>query len=34
MSPSGVYGTSDEVAEIALIHRAIALGVDHFDSSV
>jgi aryl-alcohol dehydrogenase-like predicted oxidoreductase len=30
---SGVYGTSDEEAGIALIHRAIELGVDHFDSS-
>ena len=33
MSLSGVYGTSDEPAGIALIHRAIDLGVDHFDSS-
>ena len=33
MSLSGVYGTSDEEAGIALIHRAIDLGVDHFDSS-
>jgi aryl-alcohol dehydrogenase-like predicted oxidoreductase len=33
MSLSGVYGTSDEAAGIALIHRAIDLGVDHFDSS-
>ena len=33
MSLSGVYGTSDEQAGIALIHRAIDLGVDHFDSS-
>jgi aryl-alcohol dehydrogenase-like predicted oxidoreductase len=33
MSLSGVYGTSDEEAGIALIHRAIELGVDHFDSS-
>jgi aryl-alcohol dehydrogenase-like predicted oxidoreductase len=32
MSLSGVYGTSDE-AGIRLIHRAIELGVDHFDSS-
>jgi aryl-alcohol dehydrogenase-like predicted oxidoreductase len=30
---SGVYGTSDDEAGIALIHRAIDLGVDHFDSS-
>ena len=33
MSLSGVYGTSDDAAGIALIHRAIELGVDHFDSS-
>ena len=33
MSLSGVYGTSDEAAGIALIRRAIDLGVDHFDSS-
>ena len=33
MSLSGVYGTSDDQAGIALIHRAIDLGVDHFDSS-
>jgi aryl-alcohol dehydrogenase-like predicted oxidoreductase len=33
MSLSGVYGRSDETAGIALIHRAIDLGVDHFDSS-
>jgi aryl-alcohol dehydrogenase-like predicted oxidoreductase len=33
MSLSGVYGTSDEEAGIRLIHRAIELGVDHFDSS-
>jgi aryl-alcohol dehydrogenase-like predicted oxidoreductase len=33
MSLSGVYGTSDEEAGITLIHRAIDLGVDHFDSS-
>src|SRR5271169_6196286 len=33
MSLSGVYGTSDDAAGIALIHRAIDLGVDHFDSS-
>jgi len=33
MSLSGVYGTSDEQAGIALIQRAIDLGVDHFDSS-
>ena len=33
MSLSGVYGASDEAAGIALIHRAIDLGIDHFDSS-
>jgi aryl-alcohol dehydrogenase-like predicted oxidoreductase len=33
MSFSGVYGKSDDAAGIALIHRAIELGVDHFDSS-
>jgi aryl-alcohol dehydrogenase-like predicted oxidoreductase len=33
MSLSGVYGTSNDEAGIALIHRAIDLGVDHFDSS-
>jgi aryl-alcohol dehydrogenase-like predicted oxidoreductase len=33
MSLSGVYGKSDDAAGIALIHRAIELGVDHFDSS-
>ena len=33
MSLSGVYGTSDDAAGISLIHRAIDLGVDHFDSS-
>src|SRR5215831_2329671 len=33
MSLSGVYGTSDDGAGIRLIHRAIELGVDHFDSS-
>jgi aryl-alcohol dehydrogenase-like predicted oxidoreductase len=33
MSLSGVYGTSDDEAGIGLIHRAIDLGVDHFDSS-
>jgi aryl-alcohol dehydrogenase-like predicted oxidoreductase len=33
MSLSGVYGTSEDAAGIALIHRAIDLGVDHFDSS-
>jgi aryl-alcohol dehydrogenase-like predicted oxidoreductase len=33
MSLSGVYGTSDDAAGIRLIHRAIELGIDHFDSS-
>jgi aryl-alcohol dehydrogenase-like predicted oxidoreductase len=33
MSLSGVYGPSDDEAGIRLIHRAIELGVDHFDSS-
>src|SRR6266849_5933283 len=33
MSLSGVYGKSDDEAGIRLIHRAIELGVDHFDSS-
>ena len=33
MSLSGVYGTSDDAAGIALIRRAIDLGIDHFDSS-
>jgi aryl-alcohol dehydrogenase-like predicted oxidoreductase len=33
MSLSGVYGTSDDAAGAALIHRAIDLGIDHFDSS-
>ena len=33
MSLSSVYGTSDDEAGVRLIHRAIELGVDHFDSS-
>jgi aryl-alcohol dehydrogenase-like predicted oxidoreductase len=33
MSLSGVYGTSDDADGIRLIHRAIELGIDHFDSS-
>ncbi len=33
MSLSGVYGTSDDEAGVRLIHKAIELGVDHFDSS-
>src|ERR1700746_1418418 len=33
MSLSGVYGASDDEAGVRLIHRAIELGVDHFDSS-
>src|ERR1700757_2250223 len=33
MSLSGVYGTSDDEVGVRLIHRAVELGVDHFDSS-
>lgn len=33
MSLSGVYGPSDAAEGIALIHRALDLGVDHLDSS-
>ena len=33
MSLSGTYGTSDDSAAIGFLHRAIELGVDHFDSS-
>jgi aryl-alcohol dehydrogenase-like predicted oxidoreductase len=33
MSLSGTYGASDDNAAIQLIHRALDLGVDHFDSS-
>jgi aryl-alcohol dehydrogenase-like predicted oxidoreductase len=33
MSLSGVYGNCDDAAGIALVHGAIELGVDHFDSS-
>ena len=33
MSLSGVYGKSDDAAGVALIQRALDLGVDHFDSS-
>src|SRR5215472_17210967 len=33
MSLSGTYGPSDDEAGIRLIHRALELGVDHFDSS-
>jgi aryl-alcohol dehydrogenase-like predicted oxidoreductase len=33
MGLSGTYGTSDDEAAIDLIHRALDLGVDHFDSS-
>src|SRR6201981_4174811 len=33
MSFSGVYGTSDDETGVRLVHRAIDLGVDHFDSS-
>ena len=33
MSLSGVYGDADDAASEALIRDAVALGVDHFDSS-
>jgi aryl-alcohol dehydrogenase-like predicted oxidoreductase len=33
MSLSGVYGPSEDEAGIRLIHRAIELGIDQFDSS-
>src|SRR6202049_1849338 len=33
MSLSGVYGTSDDEDGIRLIHRALDLGLHHFDSS-
>jgi aryl-alcohol dehydrogenase-like predicted oxidoreductase len=33
MSLSGTYGKSDDAAGIALIDRALELGIDHFDSS-
>jgi aryl-alcohol dehydrogenase-like predicted oxidoreductase len=33
MSLSGVYGKSDDAVAIALVHRAIDLGVNHLDSS-
>jgi len=33
MSLSGVYGPSEDQAGIRLIHHAIELGIDHFDSS-
>ncbi|MBS0530413.1 MAG: aldo/keto reductase, partial [Proteobacteria bacterium] len=33
MSLSGVYGAADDTASEKLIHHAIDLGVDHFDSS-
>jgi aryl-alcohol dehydrogenase-like predicted oxidoreductase len=33
MSLSGVYGKSEDAAGLALIQRALDLGVDHFDSS-
>ncbi|HTV90114.1 MAG TPA: aldo/keto reductase [Stellaceae bacterium] len=33
MSLSGTYGTSDDNAAVAFIHRALDLGADHFDSS-
>lgn len=33
MSLTGTYGTSDDKTAIALIHRAVDLGINHFDSS-
>ena len=33
MSLSGVYGDSEDGAAVELIHRAVDLGIDHFDSS-
>src|SRR3954449_3714121 len=33
MSLSGTYGPAEDEAGIELIHRALGLGVDHFDSS-
>ncbi len=33
MSLSGVYGKSDDAGGVALVHRAIELGIDHLDSS-
>jgi aryl-alcohol dehydrogenase-like predicted oxidoreductase len=33
MGLSGIYGPADDGASIALIHKAIDLGVDHIDSS-
>jgi aryl-alcohol dehydrogenase-like predicted oxidoreductase len=33
MGLSGVYGPADDAESIALVHRAIDLGVNHFDSS-
>jgi hypothetical protein len=33
MSLSGVYGAADDAVSEALIHHAIDIGVDHFDSS-
>src|SRR5215475_8122072 len=33
MSLSGVYGKSDDAAATALIHRALEIGINHFDSS-
>jgi aryl-alcohol dehydrogenase-like predicted oxidoreductase len=33
MSLSGVYGPSDDRAAVEFLHRAVDLGVDHFDSS-
>src|SRR5687768_13282392 len=33
MSMSGTYGKSDDAASVAVIHRALDLGVDFLDSS-
>ena len=33
MSMSGTYGKSDDAASVAVIHRALDLGIDFFDSS-
>jgi aryl-alcohol dehydrogenase-like predicted oxidoreductase len=33
MSMSGVYGPGDDAESIAVIHRALDLGIDHLDSS-
>src|SRR5256885_3636809 len=33
MSMSGAYGKGDDAASVAVVHRAIDLGVNHLDSS-